>query len=53
MTQPPTAPSASGSEREPDDSRARRIVLADDHPVVRAGLRAMARNSCGRVRPPW
>ncbi|WP_106818507.1 ANTAR domain-containing response regulator [Janibacter massiliensis] len=41
MTQPPTAPSASGSEREPDDSRARRIVLADDEALIRLDLAEM------------
>ena len=41
MTQPPTAPSASGSEREPDDSRARRIVLADDEALSRLDLAEM------------
>ena len=41
MTQPPTAPSASGSEREPDDSRARRIVVADDEALIRLDLAEM------------
>ena len=41
MTLPPTAPSASGSEREPDDSRARRIVLADDEALIRLDLAEM------------
>lgn len=41
MTQPPTAPSASGSEREPDDSRARGIVLADDEALIRLDLAEM------------